>query len=231
MDRKQPTRVYCSGPLFTPEEIAGMTAISDVLEEAGYETFLPHRDGLEPYVLKAAADPRLAQRTLKRMNRVVAKAIFALDIYQILEGCDRLIMNLNGRVPDEGAAVEAAVAFAAGKPLVLYKNDHRAPFYGQDNAMLTGLSCGPATVRHLTRIPAELERAARRLERAGPSPYRGENVPAHVRGVVALGRRIWSCMRAVHRVHAPGEDPAVRRLKQVVRLCEAAPEIRNGSRD
>jgi len=227
--QKRRTRVYCSGPLFCPEEMAGMTAIADVLEQAGYDTFLPHRDGLEPYVLKAAGDPLLGNAAFRGLHRVAGKAIFALDIYQILEGCDRLVMNMNGRVPDEGAVVEAAVAFTAGKPLVLYKNDHRTKIGGNDNAMLSGLSYTFRTVTHLSRIPAELEETARRLEATGPSPYQGENVPSHMRKVVDLGRRIWTCLSAVQTHRTRPGDAHLDRLKQVVTLCEAAPEIRNAS--
>ena len=43
-------RIYCSGPLFCAEEVGGMSAIAKVLEDAGFQTFLPHRDGLEAYI-------------------------------------------------------------------------------------------------------------------------------------------------------------------------------------
>ena len=44
--------IYCSGPLFCPEEQGGMAALARVLEDAGYGTFLPQRDGLEAYLLR-----------------------------------------------------------------------------------------------------------------------------------------------------------------------------------
>ncbi len=228
-EKQKRTRVYCSGPLFCPEEIAGMTAIADVLEEAGYDTFLPHRDGLEPFVMKAVNDPRLTNKAFRSLNRIVGKAIFALDIFQILEGCDWLVLNMNGRVPDEGGVVETAVAFAAGKPLVIYKNDHRTKFNGNDNSMLSGLSYTFSTVNHVTRIPGELEKVARKLEASGPSPYRGENVPRPMRKVIDLGRNIWTCMQAVHLFQSKGGDAYLDKLKEVVKVCEAAPEIRDAS--
>ncbi|OTP76147.1 Nucleoside 2-deoxyribosyltransferase [Caballeronia sordidicola] len=40
-------RVYCAGPLFNARERAEMDSIASVLEQAGFSTFLPHRDGLE----------------------------------------------------------------------------------------------------------------------------------------------------------------------------------------
>ena len=61
-----------------------MTAIADVLEEAGYDTFLPHRDGLEPFVMKAVNDPRLTNKAFRSLNRIVGKAIFD----QLTQGSD-----------------------------------------------------------------------------------------------------------------------------------------------
>ena len=140
MKNKQKKRVYCSGPLFCPEEIALMSAISDELENAGYETFLPHRDGLEPYIMKTINNPHVTNKKFRHINNFISKAIFAMDLYQVVYGCDYLVFNMNGRVPDEGGVVETAVAFASGKPLVIYKNDYISKFNGNDNSMLTGLS-------------------------------------------------------------------------------------------
>jgi nucleoside 2-deoxyribosyltransferase len=98
MEATQNRRIYCSGPLFCPEEVAGMTAIAERLEKAGYATFLPHRDGLEAYLLKYVNDPRVNFIRVPPANRFLSRAAFALDIYQILERCDALVMNMNGRV-------------------------------------------------------------------------------------------------------------------------------------
>lgn len=149
-------RVYCSGPLFCPEEIAAMTAIARVLEEAGHETFLPHRDGVERLVMGLVDSPLSVD--LLGARAWIDRAIFAVDVFQIVERCDALVVSLNGRVPDEGAAVEAGIAFAIGKPVVLYKNDARSAFAGRDNSMLVGLSPRPA-VRELSRLPAAVAEA------------------------------------------------------------------------
>ena len=53
---------------------------------------------------------------------------------------DGLILNINGRVPDEGAMVEAGIAWNAGKKIVIYKNDSRTLINGNDNPLLLGLS-------------------------------------------------------------------------------------------
>jgi len=179
-------RIYCSGPLFCAEEVGGMTAIAQTLEHAGYDTFLPHRDGLEPYVLRfgGSALPSL----LPGVRGGVDYAIFALDVYELLECCDAVVCNLNGRVPDEGMIVEASIACAVGKPVVLYKADSRAPFGGHDNAMLTALARGGIEDR-IDRLPARLQQA---MDEGGvpgtPSPALARAVADGARIAAVLAR-------------------------------------------
>ena len=145
-----------------------MTAIARVLEGAGFDTFLPHRDGLEPYVLRFSGGASSAVFPAVRAR--VDYAVFALDVYELLEHCDAVVCNLNGRVPDEGMIVEASLAFAVGKPVTLYKADARAPFGGHDNAMLTALSRHGVEGR-LERLPERVRRALEGVRGAGaPSP-------------------------------------------------------------
>lgn len=179
-------RIYCSGPLFCAEEVGGMTAIAHTLEHAGHDTFLPHRDGLEPYVL------RFGNSTLPSLvpgvRGGVDYAIFALDAYELLERCDAVVCNLNGRVPDEGMIVEAALAFATGKPVVLYKSDARAPFGGQDNAMLTALAAN-GLVSRIDDLPARVEEALAQAGAPGtPSPALAKAVADGSRIAAVLGR-------------------------------------------
>ncbi|MRR35055.1 nucleoside 2-deoxyribosyltransferase, partial [bacterium] len=74
-------RIYCSGPLFCAEEVGGMTAIAAVLENAGFRTFLPHRDGLEGYVmgLGNVSVPPVTTGIRRRIDH----AIFSLDVYEL----------------------------------------------------------------------------------------------------------------------------------------------------
>jgi nucleoside 2-deoxyribosyltransferase len=148
--------VYCAGPLFNAAERAEMDAIARVLEEAGFATFLPHRDGLEfarlkPELERLGASPQHAAAILDR-------AIFSLDSFQLLRQCDAVVANLNGRVADEGMVVEAALAWHAGKPLVLYKADARSMLEGSDNPMLTGLG-DFAVVHDIAALPEAVRRA------------------------------------------------------------------------
>ena len=146
-------RIYCSGPLFCAEEVGGMSAIAKVLEDAGFQTFLPHRDGLEAYIMRFGNSS--FPSTISSIRTRVDYAIFSLDVYELIERCGAVVCNLNGRVPDEGMIVEAALAYAAGKPLVFFKDDARAPFGGYDNSMLTSLVHGKI-VRKIKELPSAL---------------------------------------------------------------------------
>jgi nucleoside 2-deoxyribosyltransferase len=151
-------RIYCAGPLFNDPERHEMQQIAEALERAGHETFLPHRDGLEfSRLLPALLDLGVSQ---SRADGVLQRAIFSLDVYQLLVGCQGVVVNLNGRVPDEGTVVEASLAWHCAKPLVLYKRDARTLLDGSDNPMLCGLG-GFDIVRAIDELPQALEQAFR----------------------------------------------------------------------
>ncbi|MBF0351186.1 MAG: nucleoside 2-deoxyribosyltransferase [SAR324 cluster bacterium] len=204
----QKTMIYCSGPLFSPEEIASMTAISRILEQHGYDTFLPHRDGFEPYVL-----PKLGKALgllPEAVSSAIDQAIFALDVYQIVERCDVLVFNMNGRVPDEGGAVEAGIAFACGKPVVLFKQDYRTVFHGRDNSMITGLSHKPP-VSDLQRLPE--------LIRALPEnrPTSTPQLSSTLMKTVQTGKKLWTIRSKL----TPKQNLHDRELMdEILKICE-----------
>ena len=188
--------VYCSGALFSPEDVVAMTQIAEVLETGGFETFLPHRDGLEPFVTNFIENPLANSIVFRSLSRLINKWLFAYDIYQIVERCDYFVFNMNGRVPDEGGVVETAVAFAAGKPVILYKNDDRSLAHGDDNPMLLGASGMFATVGDIDAIPAALGQLAEKIKPYTGNHYAGNNIPPKVKQASELGRKIDRYVRA-----------------------------------
>ena len=130
-------KIYCAGPLFNRKEKEEMAEIASILESHGYTVFLPQRDGLE----FSGLFPEFVGLGISEdsARKILNKAIFALDVFEVLSS-QGLVLNINGRVPDEGAMVEACVAWSAGKKIVIYKNDARTLMNGTDNPLLLGLA-------------------------------------------------------------------------------------------
>ena len=190
---RETRRVYCAGPLFNEPERHEMTSIAASLRQAGFEPFLPHSDGLEfakvqPYLAAQGYDPAAA-------GRLLHEAIFALDVYQVVVGCGSLVMNMNGRVPDEGAVAEAAMAWALGKPIVIYKADARSKVSGRDNPLVVGLS-GFETIDQIDALGNAL---AVRYQELRPDPDCAVPCPPHLKQTLAVGGRLWE------RLHGLGD--------------------------
>jgi nucleoside 2-deoxyribosyltransferase len=187
--------VYCSGALFCPEEVSAMTEISRVLEGAGYKAFLPHRDGVEAFVLNSVNNPVANLAVFRPVARFISRATFALDISKILD-CDCFVFNLNGRVPDEGGVVETGVAFATGKPVVIYREDRRDHDGPAHNPVLAGAACGFRTVASIDEIPAVLDAAVSLLDSLGTGRNAVSEAP-FMQEVASFGRKVDAVLRRV----------------------------------
>lgn len=194
MPEKDANKVYCSGGLFCPEEVKAMAGIARALEGAGYSTYLPHRDGVEAFVLNAVNNPLANLVVFRPMTRFLSKATFALDIFQILE-CDYFVFNMNGSVPDEGGVVETGVAFAAGKPVVIYRNDTRSRSGPGGSATLMGASGTFEAIDRVDDIPAALAGIEERMRALGENPYDSECAPPYVSEVARFGRKVDRVLR------------------------------------
>lgn len=106
-------RAYLAGPLFNKAEKDFNCAVAKILEDAGYDVFLPQRDGFEAALLDG-----------KTQDEKV-KLIFDKDTSEI-EKADILFMVLDGRVPDDGACVELGIAYRGGKRCYGLKTDTRS---------------------------------------------------------------------------------------------------------
>lgn len=189
-DSSRLPRVYCAGPLFNAAERDEMAAIAGGLEAAGFAVFLPHRDGMEfrcvHEVLVGRGWPA------DRAGAFLHAAIFALDVFQLAERCDAMVWNLNGRVPDEGAVSEAAIAWTLGKPLLAYMDDARSLIAGRINPLLAGL-VDFETVSNIDEVPQVLLEMTN--GRNGRGTTEGE-VPRRLQETTQRGRRLWSAMQS-----------------------------------
>lgn len=189
-----------------------MTAIAEHLEGAGYETFLPHRDGIESYAMGLVNSP--LNVNIFKIRDLVDRAIFALDIYQIVERCDYFVFNMNGRVPDEGGLVETGIAFSVGKPIVIYKNDTRTAFNGRDNSMITGLVY-TRKVSDINKISEELERTISVLKKIGNKPLSANDIPVFFARTVGFGSKVWQLIES--RPKKMNEDTLIDEIVRAVK--------------
>ena len=123
---KNGKNVYFAGPMFNYEEKLFNLRLTNLLESYGYKVFLPQRDGIEAALLEGKTEQELIEM------------IFPLDVQNVLNA-DIIFMNCDGRVPDEGAAVELGIAYQAGKRCYGFKTDTRSVEHEMDlNPMIAG---------------------------------------------------------------------------------------------
>ena len=102
-------KIYVAGPLFTEGERWLLEKIDAVCREAGYDTYLPHRDA---GVFDRDGD---------------SSPFFRQDL-QRLQEADVVVAVLNGFDVDSGTAWEMGYFYALGKDAIVgYLHDSRLP--------------------------------------------------------------------------------------------------------
>ena len=98
--------IYIAGALFTLGERRDLEEVALLCEQAGWETYLPHRDGgiLQP-------------------DRSNAAELFKADV-DALDRCDAVVAVLQAQV-DSGTAWEMGYAFRSGKQVLVLCEDFR----------------------------------------------------------------------------------------------------------
>jgi nucleoside 2-deoxyribosyltransferase len=118
--------IYLAGPLFNPGERAHNLAIRTAVEP-WFKVHLPQVDGaLLPDLLALGLNHDEARRR-----------IFEDDL-AVIRRSDLMLVVLNGRSVDEGAAFELGVGWCLGKPCFGFKDDFRQLLPDGDNPMVTG---------------------------------------------------------------------------------------------
>ena len=121
-------RAYYASGLFNEAERSFNLKVKAMLDELGFETWFPQEDSgfLEDYM---------------DQGMTLAEArhhIFEMNL-EAVRNADVLIFNLDGRVPDEGACIEAGVAFGWDKRMIGLQTDFRAVEPGGNNLMIDGI--------------------------------------------------------------------------------------------
>ena len=121
-------RAYYAAGLFNQAERAFNLEVKAVLDDLGYETWFPQESAglLGDYVDEGLSIDEARHKIFKMNLRAVEEA-------------DVLVFLLDGRVPDEGACIEAGVAFGRGKRCVGLKTDFRNVEGGGNNLMIDGI--------------------------------------------------------------------------------------------
>jgi nucleoside 2-deoxyribosyltransferase len=202
----QPTAgspVYCSGPMFSHGDKWEQHAIATALEGAKFTTYLPQRDGIEVgRVMGLLNHPMLEGTSIAQHVMLdVRKWVFALDMFQLLERCQSLVFNLDGRTPDDGSVVETAAAFAAGKPIVIFKTTPITMLAGADNPMVEGLSTSWSYVDSAAAVPPAVTTAVAAMSKQQYA-YAG---PPNVAALMGEGKEVWDVLEGLREL--PKETP------------------------
>jgi deoxyadenosine/deoxycytidine kinase len=121
-------KIYYASSLFNEGERTFNLRVKAVLDGLGFETWFPQEDAgfLERYMEQGMSLEEARQ------------AIFRMNLAAVEES-DVLLFNLDGRVPDEGACIEAGIAYGRGKRCIGLQTDFRAVEPGGNNLMIDGV--------------------------------------------------------------------------------------------
>jgi nucleoside 2-deoxyribosyltransferase len=152
-------KVYIASALFSDAERSTNEAMASILEK-WCDVFLPQRDG---YLLTTLIERGMG------VNEAYS-FVFKRDIAAISQ-CNAIIINLDGRTIDEGAAFELGYAYANSKLCVGYRTDVRVLLQWGLNPMIT------VPLERVLTSPAELDEWARFVATQGIG--RGVRRPPH----------------------------------------------------
>ena len=132
-------KIYVAGPMFSQAELQFNEMLADHLESLGHTVFLPQRSGF-----------RMSELLKTMTPAEVSRLIFTTD-FDNIRANDVFLYVLDGRVPDEGAAVALGLAYASGKACYGFKTDIRTATAGCNNPMIDG------SIRHVFQSLEELD--------------------------------------------------------------------------
>jgi nucleoside 2-deoxyribosyltransferase len=123
---KNRKKIYLAAPLFSEAELRFNIQVKEILDSY-FEVYLPQEDGgLMVDMIKQGMSPTSA-----------ARKVFDSDI-KAIQHCDILVIILDGRSVDEGAAFELGYALAIGKICIGLQTDIRTLLPYGNNPMLSG---------------------------------------------------------------------------------------------
>jgi len=168
MNSRPKRRLYFAAPLFNDSERTFNKQLAQRLSQY-FDVFLPQEDG-----------GLLADMVAEGIHPgVAARRVFEIDVDAVKQ-CDVLLIVLDGRTVDEGAAFELGCAFALGKECYGLQTDIRRLLTTGNNPMidcglrrvfqsieelLTWASQSATSLQQLFPEPADMEMPEQRLIR------------------------------------------------------------------
>ena len=131
-------RIYLAAPLFSEAEKAFNKKLKQQLV-ADFDVYLPQEDGM------LIVDLLEKGISFARASEMV----FNADI-RAIGNSDILLIVLDGRTVDEGAAMELGFAYGEGKRCIGYSTDPRSLLPDGQNPMITG--CLEKTVHNVEEL-------------------------------------------------------------------------------
>lgn len=123
------TVIYPAAALFNARETYFNSILVEKLENMGYKTNFPQRDGFEFGNLKEALRGMIPT---SQINSAVSNVIYYLDMGVLLKGSDVILANLDEPL-DEGVVVEASYGKLMGKFVIGLRTDLRSPYGRPDD--------------------------------------------------------------------------------------------------
>jgi nucleoside 2-deoxyribosyltransferase len=209
--------IYCAGPMFSAADLAQQLQIADKLQ-AAFDPYLPQRDGIEVAKVmdKITTGINLPPGDVANIMDFARKIVFALDVFQVAERCRALVFNMDGRVPDEGSAVEAAIACATDKPVVIFKTTPVTILGGYDNPMVQGLTTNWKYVGDLDSLLVAVSSAV-----AARPHGRRRSFGQHMDAVIKLGRDVWAKIDLIHKAVDDTPDELLAQVRALEQLWSA----------
>lgn len=154
---RQP-RVYYAASLFNEAEREFNRKVVSMIHELGYSTWFPQED------------VGLLTDFIDQDGMTLAEArdhIFDLNIREV-QAADLIVFVLDGRVPDEGACIEAGIAWGMNKRIIALKTDFRNGEPGGNNIMIDGIVA--ETVASIEELREVMDPANMLVDLTGPEP-------------------------------------------------------------
>lgn len=136
---ENPISIYPAAALFNGRETLFNSQLVEGLEEKGYKTNFPQRDGFEFGNLHKALFGKLPS---EQVNSAVQNVIYFLDMGILLPKSDVVLANLDEPL-DEGLVVEISYAKLMDKFIIGFRTDVRSP-YGSITDSFGGMHFFPA---------------------------------------------------------------------------------------